>query len=136
MVLSLALQRTGGLCARRAHSLLRPSGAKRSAGGFTKIPDQNKAYLFNEGPGPRKMQAWEYIIYPTYIIAAAILFIGLPNVPNTGIKVGTMAGGGGGLALQQAAQFQLLGHPANSAIPSRIGRAKKRRCETNSRHKE
>ena len=51
-------------------------------------PSQPKqAFLFNEGPGPRKVEIWEPITSIVYWSTLFILVIGLSSAPETRIKV-------------------------------------------------
>ncbi|TFJ88252.1 hypothetical protein NSK_000601 [Nannochloropsis salina CCMP1776] len=50
-------------------------------------PSQPKqAFLFNEGPGPRKVEMWEPITSTVYWSAFLILVVGLYNAPETRIQ--------------------------------------------------
>jgi len=49
-----------------------------------------KAYLFNEVPGTRKVEAWEHITSIVYWSTLFILVTGLVYSPETRIKVKTL----------------------------------------------
>jgi hypothetical protein len=60
-------------------------------------PSQPKqAFLFNEGPGPRKVEIWEPITSIVYWSTLFILVIGLSSAPETRIKVRVGSSGGAG----------------------------------------
>ena len=67
-------------------------GARRMMGGGGHSPaphpsQPKQAFLFNEGPGPRKVEMWEPITSTVYWSAFLILVVGLYNAPETRIQV-------------------------------------------------
>ena len=66
--------------------------ARRMMGGGGRSPaphpsQPKQAFLFNEGPGPRKVEIWEPITSVVYWSALFILVIGHFSAPETRIKV-------------------------------------------------
>lgn len=96
-----------------ASSAVAPRGqaVRRMAGdGHSPAPHPSQpkqAFLFNEGPGPRKVEIWEPITSIVYWSTLFILVIGLSSAPETRIKVCAVrgfeivGGGGGGRGSKQ-----------------------------------
>lgn len=71
---------------RACQQQIRRMGGGHSSG--APHPSQPKAaFIFNEGPGARKVEIWEHITSITYWSTFFILVMGLANAPETRIKV-------------------------------------------------
>lgn len=75
---------------RPAAALRQPARRMMGGGGHSPAPHPSQpkqAFLFNEGPGPRKVEIWEPITSIVYWSTLFILVIGLSSAPETRIKV-------------------------------------------------
>ena len=96
---------------RQQAAALRQPARRMMGGGHSPAPHPSQpkqAFLFNEGPGPRKVEIWEPITSIVYWSTLFILVIGLSSAPETRIKVrvgkAAGAGGRGGGRVEQSEQ--------------------------------
>lgn len=79
-----------GLGRQQPAALRQPARRMMGGGGHSPAPHPSQpkqAFLFNEGPGPRKVEIWEPITSIVYWSTLFILVIGLSSAPETRIKV-------------------------------------------------
>lgn len=79
-----------GLSRQQPAALRQPARRMMGGGGHSPAPHPSQpkqAFLFNEGPGPRKVEIWEPITSIVYWSTLFILVIGLSSAPETRIKV-------------------------------------------------
>jgi len=79
-----------GLSRQPPATLRQPARRMMGGGGHSPAPHPSQpkqAFLFNEGPGPRKVEIWEPITSIVYWSTLFILVIGLSSAPETRIKV-------------------------------------------------
>lgn len=87
-----------GLSRQQPAALRQPARRMMGGGGHSPAPHPSQpkqAFLFNEGPGPRKVEIWEPITSIVYWSTLFILVIGLSSAPETRIKVRVGRGGAG-----------------------------------------
>ncbi len=87
---SVATTALRGLSRQPPAALRQPARRMMGGGGHSPAPHPSQpkqAFLFNEGPGPRKVEIWEPITSIVYWSTLFILVIGLSSAPETRIKV-------------------------------------------------